>query len=133
MDYDYIKEIRVPDWQPHPAVFRTVWPILYILMFVSLYLFLCTNGSCSVSSGKRVGLLLFTLQLGLNLTWSPVFFYYKKIFLGFVLALILTLSVGLMIVWFCKISAVAGLINIPYFLWLCFASILNYRIWLLNK
>lgn len=137
MDYDYINELKTPFLQPPPIVFKMVWPILYILMFLSLYIFLAAvagvNDIGVNGSFKIKGILIFIIQLILNLIWSPVFFYYKKIFLAFCVAVMLTGAVGVMIVYFYRVSPHSGLINIPYFLWLLFADYLNFHIWLLNR
>lgn len=129
MDYDYINELVKPEFQPPPVVFKIVWPILYVLMFLSFYIFLRKD----VNSLKTVGFWLFIVQLVLNYMWSPLFFYYKKIKLALCVAVLLTISVGIMIICFYKVSKFAGLLNIPYFLWLIFADYLNYKICVLNK
>jgi len=129
MDYDYINELVKPEFQPPPVVFKIVWPILYVLMFLSFYIFLRKD----VNSLKTVGFWLFIVQLVLNYMWSPLFFYYKKIKLALCVAVLLTISVGIMIICFYKVSKFAGLLNIPYFLWLIFADYLNYQICVLNK
>ena len=128
MDYDYINELVKPGVQPPPVVFKIVWPILYVLMFLSFYIFLRKD----VNGFKTVGFWLFIVQLALNCAWSPVFFYYRRIRLALFISILLTLSVGVMIICFYKVSKPAGLLNIPYFLWLIFADYLNYKICVLN-
>ncbi|MCR5266140.1 MAG: tryptophan-rich sensory protein [Cyanobacteria bacterium RUI128] len=131
MDYDYINELKTPFLQPPPIVFRIVWPILYILMFLSLYIFLGVG--VNDNTIKTKGIIIFIIQLTLNLIWSPIFFYYKKIFLAFCVAAALTAVVLVMIVYFYRVLPLAGLMNIPYFVWLLFADYLNFQIWLLNR
>lgn len=130
MDYDYINELKTPFLQPPPIVFKTVWLVLYVLMFLSLYIFLRAEVNSSI---KINGVLIFIIQLTLNLIWSPIFFYYKKIFLAFCVTFLLTVAVGVMIVYFYQVSRMAALMNIPYFLWLLFADYLNFHIWFVNK
>jgi len=127
--YDYFDDLIKPEFTPPAVVFRVVWPILYILMFVSLYLFLKADGN----NLKEWGFWLFITQLALNFMWSPVFFYYKRIQLAFIIAILLTVAVAGMIFVFYKASPVSGLINIPYLIWLIFADILNYKIIILNN
>ena len=129
MNYNYINELVKPRLQPPPIVFKIVWPILYILLFWSFYIFLKTEPN----NMKTIGFWIFIIQLGLNYIWSPLFFYYKKIRLALFTAILLTISVGAMILCFYKISRTAGLSNLPYFLWLLFADYLNYRICILNR
>ena len=54
-----------PDW-----VFAPVWTCLYILMAVAAW----RVWRCIDATGRRLALLLFTLQLSLNLYWSLLFF-----------------------------------------------------------
>lgn len=129
MDYDYINQLNKPFLQPQPIVFKIVWPILYVLMFLSLYVFLKEENNTS----KMQGVVIFIIQLCLNLVWSPVFFYYKKIFLALCISVLLTIAAGIMIVHFYKESPLAGWLNIPYFVWLLFADYLNLHIWFLNR
>ena len=129
MDYDFLNKLNKPSFQPPAIVFKIVWLILYILMFVSFYMFL----SAESNNYKTIGFWVFIIQLTLNFMWSPIFFYYKKILLAFWISILLTLTVGYMGICFYQISPVSGLLNIPYFLWLIFADILNYKLWLMNK
>lgn len=129
MDYNYINELDTPAIQPPPIVFKIVWPILYILMFWSFYIFL----KAEPNRFKLAGFWLFIIQLALNCMWSPVFFYYKKIRLALVISVLLTIVTGLMIFCFYKADKLAGFLNVPYFVWLIFADYLNYKICTLNR
>lgn len=126
--YDFLDELNKPSFQPPAIVFKIVWPILYFLMFLSLYVFLNTEQN----EMKSVGLWLFVIQLGLNIIWSPIFFYYRNISLALCVSVALTIVVGVMCYTFSKVSLVAGLLNIPYLIWLIFADCLNYSIWRMN-
>ena len=128
MDFDYINQLNKPEFQPPAIVFKVVWMILYILMFWSLYIYLNTEPD----GEKHKGIIIFIIQLTLNYMWSPIFFYYHKIFLALCVSVLLTISVFIMIICFYSASKVAGIMNIPYFLWLCFADYLNYKLWILN-
>ncbi|MCD8377594.1 MAG: tryptophan-rich sensory protein [Candidatus Gastranaerophilales bacterium] len=129
INYDFAEELNQPDFQPPAWAFNVVWPILYTLMFVSFYIFLNTKTTQSRISGVWI----FVIQLGLNFLWIPVFFTFRMIKFALFISILLTLFVGYMILCFCKISMLSGLMNIPYFLWLIFAGILNFSLCKLNK
>jgi tryptophan-rich sensory protein len=75
----------------------------------------------------------FGAQLLLNVLWSVAFFGFHSPFYGFVVIALLWVAVLTTMVVFYKISKIAGLLLLPYFLWGTFASILNFSILLLNS
>lgn len=113
-----------PDW-----VFPVVWTVLYILMGISLYI---VSNSKADYIDKRRAYILFGAQLFFNFIWSPIFFCAQKFLLAFVVLMILWLFTAGMILNFYKISKSAGLLQIPYLIWLTFAGYLNFAIYLLN-
>ena len=84
------------------------------------------------SNLKWAAIILFLIQLMLNLSWSPVFFVYHRIRSALFICITLTIVVFFMIFVFAKLSLLAALLQIPYLLWLIFASILNAAIVKLN-
>ena len=72
------------------------------------------------------------VQLAINVIWSLVFFGTHNIFGGLVMVLILWISILINIIVFYRISKLAGLIFIPYLIWVSIASYLNYSVFLLN-
>lgn len=129
IDYNYYEELIKPKFFPSKEVFKNVWAVLYGIMFVSLYIFMNTK----TSNSRIVGFILFLIQLGLNIIWVPVFFGYRKIFSALIICTILSIFVFFTILAFCKVSILAGVMNIPYLLWTIFACFLNYKIWEYNK
>ncbi len=118
-----------PPLSPPSWVFPVVWSILYFLMGVSFYLVWNSNAS---ENEKRRAFLLFGIQLFLNFIWSPIFFNKQWFLFAFVVLVVLWVITLLMIISFYKISKPAGLLQIPYLLWLTFAGYLNLSIYLLN-
>ena len=116
--------INPPNW-----VFGPVWTILYILMGISLWLIL-RNGIHTAR--KRQSVILFSLQMGFNLLWSLVFFGGHSIGGGLIVIVILLLLVGATIYAFYGVSKPAVWLLVPYELWVCFATVLNTLIFLLN-
>ena len=76
---------------------------------------------------------IYYLQLFVNATWSIIFFTLKWRLFAFIWIILLDLLVIIMIIEFYKKNKIAGLIQIPYLLWVLFASYLNLAVYLLNK
>ncbi len=117
-----------PDFTPPGWVFALVWPILYILLGLSLAMVLHAKGARK----RRRTLALFAAQLLLNYAWSPVFFAWHQI--GPALSIVAAMIVGcfalILVVW--RIRPLAGLLLYPYLAWLMFAGLLNFEILQLN-
>lgn len=64
--------------------------------------------------------------------WSIVFFGLREPFWGLLVIITLLILIVLTIRWFYVVSKPAAFLLIPYFLWVCFATALNYKIWELN-
>lgn len=116
-----------PSFNPPNFVFGPVWTILYILMGISLYLVL------SSKKKKDFALKLFSAQLILNASWSLVFFGLHNLLLSLINIVLLWIAIVWTIKEFIKINKTAGYLLIPYILWVSFASILNFSIFLLNR
>lgn len=116
-----------PSFAPPGIVFPIVWTILYTLMGISSYLIYQTN-----DSSKDKALFIYYLQLAVNLLWSFIFFNFRLYFLAFLWIILLIVLVVMMIMRFLPISKIAGYLQIPYLLWISFAAVLNFSIYLLN-
>lgn len=119
-------EIIRPKLSPPGIVFPIAWFILYILMGISFYIVI--KNSSDISNVK-----IYLLQLFVNSIWTLIFFGFKNFFLGFIWIILLIILVVIMIIKFYKENRVAGLLQIPYLLWLLFALYLNTSIYFLNK
>ncbi|MBE6943031.1 MAG: tryptophan-rich sensory protein [Ruminococcaceae bacterium] len=122
------ENVTQPPLSPPMILFPIVWTILYILMGIGaarVYL----EGA---ESGKGRCLNLYVTQLVVNFFWSLIFFNARAFGLAFLWLLVLYALVIGMIVCFMKVDKWAGLLQIPYSLWLLFAGYLNLGIWLLN-
>lgn len=119
--------IEKPWFAPLAILFPIVWSILYILMGISSYLVYKSN-----SEYKKTALIIYDIQLILNALWSIIFFRFENFLLAFIWLVILTGVVILMMYYFYKSDKRAFYLQIPYLLWLIFATILNYSIYTLN-
>lgn len=121
--------LRKPSFNPPNYVFGPVWTTLYILMGISLYLII----QSAKTDTRNTALLIFTFQLVLNFSWSFLFFYFKWPGIAFIEIIILWIAIVMMLLTFYKVSHLAAYLQVPYLLWVSFASVLNGAIWYLNK
>ena len=126
---DIYEQIKSPPLAPPSWAFPVAWSILYLLMGISLYLVWNSNADFDV---KRRGIIFFILQLALNFIWSPIFFISKNFLLAFAVLILIWIFTLLMIISFYRTSKLAGLLQVPYLIWLTFAGYLNLSIYLLN-
>lgn len=122
--------IRKPVFTPPNWMFGPVWIFLYLLMGIALYLVWNSAGG---GHARRVAIILFFIQLGLNVLWSFLFFYLKNPLLGFIEILLLFIFIVLTAWKFFSLNRLAGILFVPYILWVAFASILNYFLWVMNR
>lgn len=123
----YASLIR-PSFNPPNWVFGPVWTCLYLILGISLFLIWKQNAS----RDRNLAIFVFLIQLTLNFSWSFIFFYFNLIGLALLEIILLWISIVLMILRFYKIKPMAAYINIPYLLWVSFASILNAAYYFLN-
>jgi tryptophan-rich sensory protein len=121
--------LNKPSFNPPNWVFGPVWTSLYIMMGISLFL-VWKEGTGN--SFVKPALTLFIVQLILNSLWSAVFFGMKSISGGLLIIILLWLAILFTIFRFMKVSSFAGILLIPYLLWVSFASVLNYFFYKLN-
>jgi translocator protein len=114
-----------PSWTPPGWAFGPVWSLLYTCMAIAAWL-------VWRQTGARGPLLLFAVQLGLNVAWSWLFFGLKSPVLGFADIILLCVAIAATLVAFWRRSTAAGLLFVPYLAWVTFAAVLNYSIWQLN-
>lgn len=119
--------VQKPWFTPPSWVFPIVWSILYILMGYAMAKVSRTNSPLLTNC-----LSLFGIQLLLNLFWSVWFFLLQWYGFAFLWLLVLLIAVVAMAVCFYRLNKVAGLLQIPYVLWLMLAASLNYGVWMLN-
>jgi benzodiazapine receptor len=116
-----------PNFSPPSWLFAPVWVLLYFLMGISLYL-LWQNRA----RDNQKSLIIFGIQLILNVFWSFLFFGLRSPLYGLIDILFLLAAIILTIALLFKISSYAAILLIPYLAWVCFAAILNYSIITLN-
>jgi translocator protein len=126
---EWYANLNKPSFNPPGWVFGPVWTALYILMGISLFLV----WKEAPGQARNLAMGVFFFQLALNFAWSFIFFYSKMIGPALIEIIVLWISIVIMMVLFYKIRPLAAWINIPYLLWVSFASVLNASYFVLNR
>lgn len=118
-----------PSFNPPNSIFPSVWTSIFILMGISAYL--VWQKRDTISHFPRT-IALYLIQLIMNLMWSFIFFYAHQIGVALVEIVFLLVIIIINAAVFYKINKLAGLLFIPYILWVSFATVLTYNIFTLN-
>lgn len=122
--------LNKPAFSPPNWLFGPVWITLYTLMGISFYL--VWSGGLG-RKGARFAFWFFIAHLFVNAGWSIIFFGFHNIFMAFLVILLLLLMIVVLIKLFRPLNRLASNLLIPYFVWVSFATILNYSLMVLNK
>jgi len=148
----WYKTLNKPSFNPPNWIFGPVWTKLFLLMGISLYLVWIKNWEPKnkiFSSEKKVWnkwsqnffegkweklniILIFAIQLVLNILWSVIFFGMQSPGAAFFVLLMLWFAIIYTIINFYRVSKTSAYLLLPYILWVSFAGILNCFLWILN-
>ena len=132
----YIQEYSLINWYPYlnkstvsppNYLFPIVWTIIYIINGISLGIIWGAESYLS-----KNGLMFFLIQLALNFLWSILFFYMQSPMLGFINIFLLDIALLLYMKRCYDIHKLAFWLNVPYMLWLIFATYLNLYVMVYN-
>jgi benzodiazapine receptor len=118
-----------PSYTPPGIIIGIVWTVIYILSAVSLIVFV---NAARYKKDIWVLLGLYLLNGVINVLWSYIFFVKHLLFLAFIDALFIWVTVGLLMVCTWSYSRLSSMLLVPYFLWVSFATYLNFIIYRLN-
>ena len=118
-----------PPFTPPGWFIGAVWTVLYLLMGISLFLVLDEDRD---RPEVKWGISLFSVQLGLNVIWSLLFFGLRSPFLAFIGILLLWGAIAATLHRFLAISRISASLLVPYIVWVTIAACLNVGILLLN-
>lgn len=127
----WYRKLKKPSFNPPSWIFGPVWTLLYLMMGISIAIVLSVNSGFFIA--QKFGIMLFWIQLLLNVIWSILFFGLKKPGLAFLEIILLWITIAATIYEFFFVSSLAAWLLVPYLLWVSFASILNFYLWRLNK
>jgi benzodiazapine receptor len=122
--------IAKPSFNPPNWLFGPVWSTLFIIIGIASYL-VWKKRKQIVRLPRTIA--VYFIQLILNLLWSFLFFYSHLIGAALIEIIALLVAIAINGMVFYKIDKTAGLLFIPYFLWVSFATILTYNIFILNQ
>lgn len=125
---NWFANLTRPSFMPPGWVFGVVWTSLYTMLGIALAAIL----NEPPSKMRRDALWLFGGQLALNFAWSPVFFGSRMIDVALVIIIVMLLMATMTANYFRRLRPVAGWLMLPYLLWLCLATALNYETGQLN-
>ena len=121
--------LNKPAWEPPRWLFGPIWITLYMLIGYAGYL----AWSSSIGRARQRAFLIYSAQLILNALWTPLFFGLHSPALALINIVAQCLVILLNIIVFYRIKPAAGLLLVPYLLWVTFALLLNATIWSLNR
>jgi tryptophan-rich sensory protein len=124
----WYQALQKPPFNPPDWIFAPVWTTLYVLMAIAGW----RVWRHERSELGRQALMVFAVQLGLNLAWSFLFFGLQRIGLALVEVIILLVAIIANTILFWRIDRLAGALFVPYVLWVAYATLLNTSLWLLN-
>ncbi len=114
-----------PSWTPPGVAFPIVWTTLYLLMaFAAMRV--------ALLPGSGQALAFWAAQIAFNTLWTPVFFGLRRMRAALVVLVGLWVFVALTCVSFWILDPVAGVLMVPYLLWVSLAGALNVSLWRRN-
>ncbi|WP_050929654.1 tryptophan-rich sensory protein TspO [Aestuariivita boseongensis] len=121
----WYRDLQKPSWTPPDWVFPVTWMVLYVCMAAAA-------ARVAGMPGNGIALAFWSMQIAFNALWTPVFFGLRRIRLGMVVVAVLWLAVASTLVALWQVDLIAGLLFVPYLIWVTIASALNAAVWRLN-
>jgi tryptophan-rich sensory protein len=125
---EFYAQLNKPDWAPPASLFGPVWSVLYALMGISAWLVWRAYSFWPVSGTFY----LFLVQLAVNALWSWLFFTWHLGQWAFIDIALLWLLLVATLVAFWRLRPLAGMLLVPYLLWVSFAAALCFSVWQQN-
>jgi tryptophan-rich sensory protein len=117
---EWYKTLEKPTWTPPDWVFPVAWTTLYICMSLA-----AMRVGMSGHPAAPMALGFWAVQIALNTLWSPVFFGLRRMRAALIVVSVLWLAVAVTLALFLRIDWIAGLLFVPYLLWVTIATALN--------
>ena len=122
----YRKQLLKPSWTPPDWLFPLAWTTLYILIALAAT-------RVARLPGSEYALGLWAVQMTLNALWSPIFFGVRRIRAALVAVAALWIAVFATMIALFRLDWLAGLMFVPYIVWVSTAFSLNFWIWRHNE
>ena len=123
---DWYQSLNKAPWTPPGWVFGLAWTS--IMVCYSFYMAILYK---SDPRGNKV-ITLYAVQLFLNIAWNPLFFYFQYALIALFCILFLTIIIAYFLFRNNRTMRWYSLLILPYFLWLCIATSLNFYIVIYN-
>ena len=127
---DVYNELKKSFLTPPNSIFPIVWLILYTLIGIAAYRIYMNN---KAEKSDYNGYFYYLVQLLVNFLWSIIFFNLRLYGISFILIIILLVLIIITTIKFFKVDKIAGILMVPYILWVAFASYLTFYIWMFNE
>ncbi len=121
--------IDKPFFAPPNWLFAPAWITLYTLMGIAAFLVWQKKDNLIA---RNFALKLYGVHLLFNACWSIIFFGMRNPGLAFIEIVVLWFLILIITIQFFRIRKTAGFLFLPYLLWVSFASVLNFFIWMIN-
>ncbi|MGS4945623.1 tryptophan-rich sensory protein TspO [Meridianimarinicoccus sp. RP-17] len=125
MPGDWYRRLNKPWWTPPDLVFPIAWTVLYVCMAAA-------GARVAMLPGAGLAMALWSLQIALNGLWTPVFFGLKRMKLGLIVVGILWVAVACTMLALFQQDRIAGLLFVPYLVWVTIATALNAAVLRMN-
>ena len=122
---DWYERLDKPPWTPPNWAFPVAWTTLYLLIAASA-------ARVAGAEGSAYAMAFFGLQIALNTLWTPVFFGLRKMRAAMFVLAFLWIAVAAMLITFWRVDLWAGMMLIPYLLWVTVAAALNWTVIRMN-
>lgn len=125
---EWYRALNKPSWQPPDWVFGPAWTTIYLCIIAAVGM--AWNAA---EIGQKSPLLwVLSINLGLNVLWSFLFFTWRRPDWALYEVLALWLSIVVLMVVLYGIRPLSGWLILPYLLWVSFAAYLTLTIVRLN-
>lgn len=121
----WYEDMDKPPWTPPNWAFPLVWTILYIGSSFAA-------SRIAVLDGNAYAMAFWALQIAFNTLWSPVFFGLRRIKASMTVMAVLWVAVVGSAITFWQLDVLAGLLFVPYVIWVTVAGALNFSVWQRN-
>ncbi|MFD1911918.1 tryptophan-rich sensory protein TspO [Halodurantibacterium flavum] len=122
---NWYRQLDKPGFTPPNWAFPVAWSLLYLMMAAAA-------ARIAPLPGAGLALALWAAQIAFNTLWTPVFFGLRRIMAALVVIAILWFLVTGTLLAFWRLDWIAGLMMLPYLVWVSYAAALNAAIWRLN-
>jgi len=122
---DWYEDLKKPFWTPPNWLFPVAWSILYICIAAAA-------ARAAVEPGNAIAMALLAAQFSLNTLWTPIFFGLRRMRFALAVVAALWVSVAGTMLAFFQLDTIAGLLFVPYLVWVTVATALNFAVWRMN-